>query len=251
MFSFFKRKNIISDIEWLGVDVHSHLLPGIDDGAKDIDQSLRYIKSLNELGFSKLICTPHIYKELYPNTPQSILPVLEKVQLEITRSALDVEIAAAAEYMTDSDFSVGEGMMTLPGNYILIEMSYLSESPNIDSLIFELQIKGYKVILAHPERYCFYHKDAEKLIKFKEQGVLLQLNLLAVTGYYGKHVKLSADYLLENKLYDLAATDLHHDKHLKILSSVIEDGSLYAKIGQYNFLNKELFLQKETVGINI
>lgn len=251
MFSFFKRKNIISDIEWLGVDVHSHLLPGIDDGAKDIDQSLRYIKSLNELGFSKLICTPHIYKELYPNTPQSILPVLEKVQLEITRSALDVEIAAAAEYMTDGDFSVGEGLMTLPGNHILIEMSYLSESPNIDSLIFELQIKGYKVILAHPERYCFYHKDAEKLIKFKEQGVLLQLNLLAVTGYYGKHVKLSADYLLENKLYDLAATDLHHDKHLKILTSVIEDGSLYNKIGQYNFLNKELFLQKEPVGINI
>jgi protein-tyrosine phosphatase len=241
MFSFFQKENKVSDIEWLGVDIHSHLLPGIDDGAQHIDQSLSYIRQLQELGFSKLICTPHIYSDVYPNSPQTILPVLSSVSKSVKDAGLTIEIAAAAEYMAESDFAAVEGLLTLPGNHILIEMSYLTETPNIDHIIFDLQIKGYKVILAHPERYNFYHRRNERYQRIKELGCYLQLNLLSVLGYYGKGVQQSAELLLKNKLYDFAGTDLHHDKHLSTLSSAIKSGVLYKKIGSYGFNNKQVF----------
>lgn len=241
MFSFFQRKNNVSDIEWLGVDIHSHLLPGIDDGSKNMGQSLDYIFQLQELGFTRLFCTPHIYSDVYPNTPETILPVLSTVAAEMQHAGLSVEIGAAAEYMAESNFTAVEGLLTLPGNHILIEMSYLSETPNIDQIIFDLQVNGYKVILAHPERYNFYHRHPERYQRFKEMGCLLQLNLLSVLGYYGKQVKNTAEQLLQGQLYDFAGTDLHHDKHMLVLSSAVKNGILYKKIGNYGFRNKEAF----------
>ncbi|SEA99098.1 tyrosine-protein phosphatase [Pedobacter hartonius] len=241
MFSFFKKENKVSDIEWLGVDIHSHLLPGIDDGSKSMEQSVNYIHQLQELGFSKLICTPHIYSDVYPNTPETILPVLSSVVASVAEAGLEIELGAAAEYMAESDFLAVEGLLTLKGNYILIEMSYLTETPNIDQIIFDLQIKGYRVILAHPERYGFYHKQSERYRRIKDSGCYLQLNLLSVLGYYGKGVQAIAESLLQDKLYDFAGTDLHHDKHLSMLSSAVRNGTLFKKIGKYEFGNKEIF----------
>ena len=241
MFSIFKKKNHVTDIEWLGVDMHSHLLPGIDDGSPDVEQSVKLIKSLNELGFSKFICTPHIFKELYSNTRETILPALEAAKEALIKANVNVEIEAAAEYMIDENFLIKDGLMTLQGNYILVEMSYLNETPNIEKVIFDLQIKGYKVILAHPERYNFYHLDHGRFHRYKDMGVLLQLKLLSITGYYGKEVKKAASYLLEKKCYDLAATDLHNDKHLSALKKTIESGYLFEKLGNYPFKNKKLF----------
>jgi len=225
----------------LGVDIHSHLLPGIDDGAKNMEQSVNYIHELQELGFSKLICTPHIYSDVYPNTPDTILPVLAAVNEKVKEAGLNVKMGAAAEYMAESDFLVTGGLLTLKGDYILIEMSYLVETPNIDEIIFNLQVKGYKVILAHPERYNFYHNRLERYQRIKDSGCALQLNLLSVLGYYGKSVKKMAEYLLENKMYDFAGTDLHHDKHLMTLSAAVKSGDLHQKIGKYCFNNKEMF----------
>jgi protein-tyrosine phosphatase len=242
MFSFFQKKNKVSDIEWLGVDIHSHLLPGIDDGSKTMEQTLGYIRRLQELGFSKLICTPHIYSDLYPNSPETILPVLSNVAAEVKAAGLQVEMGAAAEYMAQSDFIATPGLLTLPGNHILIEMSYLVETPNLDQIIFDLQVKGYKVILAHPERYNFFHQYPERYHKIKETGCLMQLNLLSVLGYYGKGVQKAAEYLLEKQVYDFAGTDLHHDKHLSMLSAAIENGVLFKKLGTYEFKNKQEFL---------
>ena len=241
MFSIFKKKNLVTDIEWLGVDVHSHLLPGIDDGSPDIEQSVKLIRGLNELGFSKFICTPHIFQELYPNTPETISSALDLTRQALADAKIDVEISAAAEYMIDEMFKVGKGLQVLPGNYILIEMSYLNETPNIEKVIFDLQIEGYKVILAHPERYNFYHRNYSGFQKFKNMGVLFQLNLLSVLGYYGKEVKLTAEYLLGINFYDLASSDLHHDKHLSALTFAVKNGELFKKIGMYSFKNKILF----------
>lgn len=156
----------------------------------------------------------------------------------------NVEMDAAAEYMADGEFEAKEGLLTLPGNHILIEMSYLSETPNIDNIIFDLQIKGYKVILAHPERYSYYHGNKERYQRFKEAGCSLQLNLLAILGYYGKSVKLTAEMLLAEKLYDFTGTDLHHDKHLSVLTASVRDGSLHKKLGMYGFKNQEEFSKK-------
>ena len=241
MFSIFKKKNLVTDIEWLGVDIHSHLLPGIDDGSPDVEESVKLIKGLNELGFSKFICTPHIFNDLYPNTKQTILPALELTKEALKALGVNVDISAAAEYMVDETFEIGEGLMCLPNDHILIEMSYLNESPNIEQVIFDLQLEGYKVIVAHPERYVFYHNSRQRFHRLKDMGVLFQMNLLSIAGYYGKEVKLAAEYLISKDCYDLAGTDLHHDKHLQGLTKFVRDGEMYKKIGKYPFKNGVLF----------
>lgn len=241
MFSFFKKRSIVSDISWLGVDIHSHILPGIDDGASDLSQSIMYVRKLVDLGFHTLHFTPHIFNELYPNTAATILPRLEELRASVIENNISVTVGAAAEYMVDHEFKAEPNLLCLPNSHLLIEMSYLSESPNIEQVVFDLLMLGYKVILAHPERYNFYHKTTERYKRLKEMGCIFQLNLLSVTGYYGKDVKLASQFLLENRLYDVAGTDLHHDKHLALLEKVIRNGELYSILGNYEFKNKEYF----------
>ncbi|RYE52825.1 MAG: histidinol phosphatase [Sphingobacteriales bacterium] len=242
MFSIFKKKNTLRTMEWLAVDIHSHLLPGLDDGSPNIEETVKLIKRLHELGYTRFYCTPHIFTELYPNNLNTILPALQKTKAALIEANLDVTIGAAAEYMVDDTFYVTDDLLTLPGNYILIEMSYLNETPDIEKIVLELKATGYKVILAHPERYLFYRTDKKRLERFKEMGVFFQLNLLSVTGYYGKEVKKAANYLIGREFYDFASSDLHHEKHLDALAKVIQDGSLHHKLGAYPFKNKELFL---------
>lgn len=241
MLNFFNKKNKVTDISWLGIDMHSHILPGIDDGSPDLTTSIRFVKALQELGFDQLITTPHIFKELYPNTPETIESAKALLQVEMTRQKISLKLGAAAEYMADQDFNLNEPLCTLAQKHLLIEMSYLTETPNISKTIFDIEIKGYQPILAHPERYTFYFKDKSRLKRFKEKGCLLQLNLLSVLGYYGKEVRQLADTLLKEKMYDLAGTDLHHDKHLNTLTDAIQSGKLYDLIGAYGFKNQEIF----------
>lgn len=241
MFSFFSKKNKITDISWLGVDMHSHILPGIDDGSPDLETSVRFVKSLTELGFEQLIATPHILKELYPNTPATINNAKLDLQTALDKANISTKLGAGAEYMIDQDFDLNENLCPLNHKHLLIEMSYLSESPGISQTIFDIEIKGFKPILAHPERYTFYFKDKNRLKRFKEKGCLLQLNLLSVLGYYGKEVKHLAESLLKEKMYDLAGTDLHHDKHLSVLTEGVQSGRLKDILGIYEFKNLEIF----------
>ncbi|RCH56663.1 histidinol phosphatase [Mucilaginibacter hurinus] len=244
MFSFFKKPLPEVRFDWLGTDMHSHLLPGIDDGSPDVESSIRYISALNDLGFNRFFCTPHIFMELYPNNRETITAALNQVKQSDELKGRNIRIDAAAEYMVNQDFGplVKEtNLLTLPGNYVLIEMSYLAESPDIEAYVFDLSIKGYKPILAHPERYNFYHGMPQKIERFKDMGCLLQLNLLSVTGYYGKEVKETSLKLLKNKWYDLAGTDFHHDKHLRGMREprAWKDG--FDKVKAYGFKNTELF----------
>ncbi|MGF1924757.1 MAG: tyrosine-protein phosphatase [Bacteroidia bacterium] len=241
MFNFFTKRNKVTDISWLGVDMHSHILPGIDDGSPDVETSIGFVKAFENLGFDKLICTPHIYKDLYPNTPDSIASAKTQLQVAMDKEGCAIKLDAAAEYMMDQDFNPQDNLLTLPNNHLLIEMSYLSESPNVNDTIFNVQIKGYKPILAHPERYTFYFKDRSRIKRFKEKGCLMQLNLLSIIGYYGKDVKHLAEVLLKENMYDLAGTDLHHDKHLSALTEAVYSGKLYDLLGSYSFKNRELF----------
>lgn len=241
MFSFFNKRTNIDHLEWLGVDMHSHLLPGIDDGSKDTTQSVGFIKRLHELGLQKLHCTPHIFSELYPNTPDTIHDALEKTRFALAEADVNIELGAGAEYMIDDTFTVSNDLVCLPNKHVLVEMSYLAEMPNIEKIIFDLQVKGFVVILAHPERYSFYFGRNPRLHRFKEIGVLFQLNLLSLCGYYGKDVEKLAEYLLQKKYYDLAGTDLHHEKHLQVLTQETQSGRLFEKLGHVGLRNKELF----------
>jgi protein-tyrosine phosphatase len=242
---FLRRKSIVDSLSWLGVDIHSHLLPGIDDGSPDLETSIRLIKGIHELGFTKLICTPHIYTELYPNSMSTINPALKRVREELKHRSVPVAIAAAAEYMINETFEVSKSLMCLQDRYILVEMSFLAEYPAIEEIIQELQRAGYFVVLAHPERYLYYHLNEQQLRKFKDMGVLLQLNLLSVLGYYGKSVEAAAKHLLKSKLYDLAGSDIHHDRQLQTLARSVRSGKLYRLIGNYDFKNRTLFSSQQ------
>lgn len=241
MLNFFSKKNKVTDISWLGVDMHSHILPGIDDGSPDVNNSIGFVKALENLGFQQLIATPHIFKELYPNNPNTIRTAKQLLQNEMDKQNIGLKLGAAAEYMIDQDFKLNDDMCTLSQKHLLIEMSYLSESPSISQTIFDIEIKGLIPILAHPERYTYYFKERSRLKRFKEKGCLMQLNLLSVLGYYGKEVKQLAEILLKEKLYDFAGTDLHHDKHLNTLTDGVQSGRLHDLIGNYEFKNQEVF----------
>lgn len=249
MLSFFNKKKKITDIAWLGVDMHSHILPGIDDGSPDVATSLRFVKAFEAMGYEHIICTPHIYKELYPNDKETISAAKELLLAEMSKNNISIKLDAGAEYMINQDFDISKPLCPLNDKHLLIEMSYLTESPNISQTIFDLEIKGYQPVLAHPERYTFYFKDKSRLKRFKEKGCLLQLNLLSVLGYYGKDVKHLAEMLLSEKLYDLAGTDLHHDKHLSALTEAVQSGKLYDILGNYEFKNKEIFSQSLNIAM--
>lgn len=228
MISFFKKKSqtLISDFAHLQVDIHSHLIPGIDDGADSMETSLALIQRLQALGYKKLITTPHIMSDLYPNTREDILGGLERVRKAVKEAGIPIEIDAAAEYYMDEQFEdliKDADLLTLPGNRVLVEMSFVSEPPNLFHHIFKLQTKGYKPILAHPERYVFLKKNFNQYQRLKEYGCEFQLNILSLTGYYGKPTQELALKLLKNKMIDYLGTDLHHERHAERLEQVFQD----------------------------
>ena len=149
----------------IGTDMHSHLIPGIDDGVTSLDQSIAMIRGMRELGFSKIITTPHIQGEIYQNTPEIILSGLDVVRKAIKAEGINVQLDAAAEYLLDDRFEEkfkANNLLTFGNKHILVELSYFSPHPNLFSFIFDLQIEGYKVILAHPERYSYWFNSFNK-----------------------------------------------------------------------------------------
>jgi tyrosine-protein phosphatase YwqE len=203
--------------------MHSHLIPGIDDGAKDMEDSIRLIRGLVDLGYRKLITTPHILGDFYPNTPETIGEGLGAVQAELARQNIDVELRAAAEYLMDDHFirllEAAPPLLTLKDKLILVELSFAVPAINLKEILFEVQLRGYQPVLAHPERYLYFGADKTWYDRLKDAGCYFQLNLLSIKGYYGKASQELAQYLIKKKYVDLLGTDLHHEKHLANLHS--------------------------------
>ena len=207
------------------IDIHSHLLPGIDDGATDLNTSMALIERMASFGIQNFITTPHILGDVYPNTPEIIKNKLATVKKELeNRNITDVSITAAAEYMLDEQFSMlledDAPLLTLKDNLVLVEMSYFSPPINLFEILFQLQLKGYKPVLAHPERYFSYHKDYKSFAKLKTAGCLFQLNLLSLTEHYGLGVQKTAYKLISDNMYDFVGTDTHHQNHLDLLQKI-------------------------------
>ncbi|WP_185154593.1 tyrosine-protein phosphatase [Flavilitoribacter nigricans] len=246
--SILKKRKPLRSFEFLHTDIHSHLIPGIDDGAPDVVTSVALIKGLRNLGFKKLITTPHIMADLYPNTPAIIREGLDKVRTALEAENVDIEIDAAAEYLLDEGFAEkleAGNLLTLNENLLLVEMSFISPPPNLEQLLFNLQTKGYRPIMAHPERYGYYNGDLSQYKRLKERGCLLQLNLLSLSGYYGPAVRRTAIKMLKAGLFDLVGTDLHHERHLKMLQELLLDSRVGELICGGNWLNKIFNLSSE------
>ncbi|OGX83456.1 capsular biosynthesis protein [Hymenobacter lapidarius] len=209
----------------LGADMHSHLLPGLDDGAETVEHSLDLLRALREAGFRKLIMTPHIMGDFYKNTPEGIRAALQVLRDAAATAGLgDVELACAAEYYLDEflgrKLADGTEMLTFGGDkrYLLFETSYMNEPLNLYEIIFELHAQGYQPVLAHPERYTYLHgrfSDIEALRR--DHGVLLQVNLNSLAGYYSPAAKRVAEELIDGGLVDFVGTDTHHLRHTETL----------------------------------
>jgi len=232
MFSFFKRKPAVPGAPFAGLrcDVHSHLIPGIDDGAPDLETSMELIRGLVSLGYQKIITTPHINADVYTNTPEIIRAGQAAVMAELRRQNIDVEFHAAAEYLMDDGFTrnlanggpfVANGgpFLTLKDNLILVELSFVVPALNIKEVLFDLQVKGYQPVLAHPERYLYFGANKGWYDQLRDAGCLFQLNLLSFRGHYGKEAQQLAEYLVKKGYVELLGTDLHRAGHLEGLHS--------------------------------
>ncbi len=232
------------DLSLIGIDMHSHLLPGIDDGAQNIDDSISLIQHLQQLGYRKFITTPHIYRDIYPNTPQTILPKLDLLRKELAARNIDVEIHAAAEYFCDEAFEqfIEEKSLLTFGrkNYVLFEISFDEENANMNRAIFNMHLNGYKPILAHPERYDYWHNNFSKYESMIDRDVLLQINLNSLTGQYGAMTKHIAEKLIDLEMVSFVGTDCHHMGHIELTNKARVNPHLKKLIDSGRLLNHEL-----------
>lgn len=240
---FSKKNKQIYPLDWIGLDIHNHLLPGIDDGATSIEDSISLIKGLMGIGIHEAIATPHIMAEVHPNTQETIKNAYDTLVTALSDRNIAFDLGYAAEHMIDSELSSlikEKKMCLLPNKHVLIEMSYLQESQNLFLIIQDLLGKGIQPILAHPERYNYYHHNFDIYRRIKDAGCLLQLNLLSVTRYYNDSVKTVALSLIKSGMYDFVGTDLHHKKHLNALEYLTTKYDTRSLLKNNPIKNKEL-----------
>jgi len=236
IFSFFKKRKEKSNVPRLKVDLHSHLIPGIDDGSQSMEESLSLLRGMEALGYEKVITTPHIMSDAYRNTPEIITKGLRSLREAAGKEGLTIEIEAAAEYYLDDGFydllQKGE-MLTVKGDYLLFETSYFAKPIQLEEMIFAISTSGYKPLMAHPERYRYIKDPLAEYSRFKELGVLFQVNLNSFSGHYGKDAKQKADFLSKEGMIDFLGSDVHHKKQVNTLSEVFRSDA-YRMIFKYN-----------------
>ncbi|MDL5049245.1 hypothetical protein QQ054_24840 [Oscillatoria amoena NRMC-F 0135] len=242
MFSWFARRKV-SATNPLLVDIHSHLLPGLDDGVKSLDESGQLIREFETMGYRKLITTPHIISDSYRNTPEVILSKLAELKSYLAEREINVQVEAAAEYYLDEELvqSVehSKPLLTFGTDYLLFETNFMVEPLNLKEFIFTLTTRGYKPVLAHPERYVFLQQNPEKLEDLINRGVLFQLNINSLTGYYSKPAQTLARKLIENKWIHFVGSDCHNISHLELMRQTLPT-RLYQKILSLPLLNDSL-----------
>ncbi len=244
LFNFFKSKPKFAaePDRSMWVDFHSHLLPGIDDGCKTINDSLENIRELQHQGVRRIITTPHIFKELYPNTPEIIREKLALVKKALAENFMDVEIEVSAEYYLDEWFCQNYDKMellTIPGNFILVETNYMDRPHFLEQIFFDLQTSGYKVIFAHPERYNYLLNNYQAFHTLHDSGILFQCNLLSFTGYYSPQIKKAAEYLLKHKMIHLVGSDIHKIRHSQTITQ-FKRSQTYQELLKLDLLNNFL-----------
>lgn len=231
------------DFSLVKTDMHSHLIPGIDDGSKSIEDSLALLKKFEEMGYTKVITTPHVMSDFYKNTPEIINRGLATVHEAMKQAGLKIELVASAEYYHDfhfDDLIKQHRLMPFSGKHVLFELSFNEEPPRVKETIFNLVTEGYKPILAHVERYPFYLNQWEKIDDYRSRGVLLQLNINSLSGHYGPQVKKMAEQLIDRDWIDVIGSDCHHIGHLQMMESLRTNPHLHKVIAKENLLNKFL-----------
>ena len=235
-----KKLNSPVDLSVLKVDMHSHFLPEIDDGAANLSVSKKMVQQLTGLGYRKLFATPHIMTDVYQNTLQTIYKAKETLNNELVKENISTEITFAAEYMLDEglmDNNKQHDFLTMGKNFILIELPYFNEPPNLLDVFFQLNLQGYKVILAHPERYVYWYDDFSKFEQLKDRDVYFQLNILTFGEMYALPTKKIIDNLVKHNMVEFLGTDIHDDQQIEIIEKALYEPELARLIESGNLMN--------------
>jgi protein-tyrosine phosphatase len=231
------------DLSAVLVDMHSHFIPGIDDGASTMEDSLQLIAAMQELGYKKVITTPHIYRDLYPNTAETVLAGLVRVKDAVAKKGWSIRVEAAAEYYLDDQFEQWieeRRLLTLGRDYVLFEISFAEEPMNLKRALFNMKLQGYRPVLAHPERYEYWNGKFSMYRDLHEQDVLLQLNINSLTGHYGQGVKRISERMIDEGLVSFLGSDCHHTGHLQLMQQARTNPKLSALLEGGKLRNQEL-----------
>jgi len=224
-------------------DIHCHIVPGVDDGSPDASTSAELVERMQRWGIERIIASPHVTQYTFENTPDILDPALEELHDELRRRGNGINIGRSAEYRIDEFFlkQVEDKMLTpYPNSHLLIENSFMQEPWNLDQLIFDLQVRGFRPILAHPERYTYYYGKTARYKELHDAGLMFQINLLSLAGNYGKAEKKMAEKLLEDGLVDFIGTDLHNSRHADVI-----DEYLIGKEAEKHFRMLEAVVQND------
>lgn len=238
----FKKNLAPFDLSLIGTDIHSHLIPGIDDGARTMDESIAMLAKFESLGYKKVITTPHIMSEVYPNNAERILEGLEHVRENAQKLGLNIEIEAAAEYYFDETLELrikDKKLLTFGDNYVLTEFAFHNAPQFEGKLFFDMQMAGFKPVLAHFERYLYFLGSVEKAAEYREKGVNIQVNINSLSGHYGQEVKKQAQRLIDAELVDFIGTDCHRIDHLMLLEASLTSEYIH-KLADLKLKNQTL-----------
>jgi len=221
VFSFFKKKQPMFMSNSLMTDIHSHLLPGIDDGVQNLEEAEEIIQVFIAMGYTKIITTPHIMSDAYRNTPAIINAKLAELREHLQKKKMDITVEAAAEYYLDEELirkiENNEPLLTFGKDYVLFETNFMNEPMQLKEFIFLLSTKGYTPVLAHPERYMYLQDDVAKQEDLINRGVLFQLNTSSFTGYYSKGAQQTAHKLIDRGWVHFLGSDCHSFQHVSLL----------------------------------
>lgn len=245
LFNWLKKYNNHTngiDLSVLHTDIHSHLIPGIDDGSPDMDTSLALLKELEMLGYKKIITTPHVKTEYFQNDVTKLDDLCERLRRAARFEGIKLDIEVGAEHLLDEGVNqrIKNGQFkTFGDNYLLVELPFMFPPFGLDGYIFELQLAGYKLILAHPERYLYWLNDFNQFIRLKDSGVLFQVNIISLGNYYGKDVYNLAKKLIDNNMVELLGTDTHSAKHIEAVRKSCSSSLLKKLLESGRIINKE------------
>ena len=246
MFHLFKKKKYTPRPIFapLVTDMHCHLVPRVDDGSKCLEESIECLQTLQAVGYQKVIITPHFQHPRFPNDEDDIVRRYEELRHQAADAGLTIELSGiGGEYRIDSGFAKRleqPRFLKVTDKYVLVEFSLHQQMMGCDELIFDMQMKGYDVILAHPERYPYLGAPSIRMEQLKNQGVYFQVNVLSLGGFYGEEARRRAFTMIEEGWAEFLGTDTHNVLYAQALTDLSHNRKVEKIIEKYQFLNNTL-----------
>lgn len=246
LLNFFSKNNTPAKLPFK-TDIHCHIIPGVDDGSPDSATSSELVERMRAWGIEKIIATPHVTESTFENTPDILDPALDELLTELNKRNIRIPITLSSENRIDDYFreQLATGQITpFPNNYILVENSFIQEPWQLDQFLFDLKVKGYKPILAHPERFVYYYDEhPQRYDELHHAGTLFQINVLSLAGAYSKKEKRAAERLIEKGYVDFLGTDLHNHRHADAIDAYLrtKDARNHFSALENRLLNDKVF----------